>query len=325
MRILITMLYFVGSISFLYSQNIEDKYQLGTSIKLVIQLNNNFISSGLDKKMAIYEPNIAFRLSGNVGIGKSWISKNLYPTINGEIQIYNSGFGSNNKLNKRKIVVDGVLAFTVNSGFEIHKNFQDASMLRYFSDFAYPSLKNPYQYSFALGTNLVFTSDKNRSFQRLGFLNLNILNAQLSYYNDGTPFQKILLGDGKDRYYTGGGTLSYDYSQKDMIGNLEISYHKFSGYNKSAFELSSAIGESQVNYGEESLQRFYNKSIIRGNLSFYKDNYGLGMTITENNSSKRDGQSYIHLVISGDSFHFVPYNRHWSFEPFIFLHNYQNK
>ena len=291
-----------------------NKFQYGASLKINLAVNNIGLKEHLSKAN---EPRISVRVSGNVGVAKSWITSNIYPALNAEFQLYNSGFGSNSRPatngEKRKISLDGILALTVTHGFDKNSgSFVQMVPLRYFSDFTFPSLKNPYRYSASLGANLIVSTDKNKQSQRIGFLNLNGAGFQLSYYNDGTPFDSFYLGDGEDRYYTGGGTLSYDFAIKDAhsnntMANLEISYHKFTGYNKSAFELSSIIGNSLVDYGEDEDQIFYNKSLWRVNSSIRQNNMGIGLTYTQNNSAKYDGQSWIHLLISDDSFHFVPY------------------
>lgn len=328
--------------SFLYSQDVEnfstEKIQYGFSIKVNISFNNLYF----DKKNGkTNEPCVAWRVSGNAGIAKAWLSRNLYPSLNSEFLLYNSGFGSNSlpiesdepnkpnkiyKSNKRKFNVDAIIALTVTQGFQRNNSdFETMVPLRYFSDFTFPALKNPYRYSFSLGSNLIIPiTDKNKQKQRIGFLNANVTGVQISYYNDGTPFGKIFLGDGEDRYYTGGGTLSFDQNFKDSrrenyMVSLEVSYHKFTGFNKSAFEFCSTIGNSLVDYGDDEDQIYYNKSVWRGSAFLQSKNIGYGLTFSQNNSAKYDGQSFIHLLISNDSFHFIPYNRHYSFDAFSFI------
>lgn len=317
----------------LYSQEnnssfASNKLQYGASLKVNIAANNLFVS----KDFKVNEPPFSVRISGNVGIAKAWITSNIYPSLNAEFQLYNSGFGSNSappqKGKHRKISLDGVVALTVTHGFDKNSgNYETMVPLRYFSDFMSPALRNPFRYSASLGTNLIVSSDKNKQSQRIGFVNLNGAGFQLSYYNDGTPFGKIFLGDDEDRYYTGGGVLSYDGAIRDSnsrysMVNLEISYQKFTGYNKSAFELSSLIGNAIVEYGADKDQIFYNKSMWRINSSLKQNNMGFGLSYSQNNSAKYDGQSLIHLLISNNSFHFVPYkNRHHSLEASYFIYS----
>lgn len=227
----------------------------------------------------------------------------------------------------RYLTLDAIVALTLTAG-HLHSNFSDVNSvinrqnpLRYFADFAIPSLQNPYNYSISLGTNLVITSDGGRAFQRLGFLNLNHSGLQLSYYNDGTPFQHFFLGDGKDRYYTGGGVLSYNngngtYEQFKSY-SFEVSYHKFSGYNQNSFELSNSLNASNVDY-KNTDQRYYNKSLWKFN-AFSNDVYnGFGLALSAYNSVRFDGQHLIHWLID-NSFHIVPYNTSFTIEPSYYI------
>src|SRR5690606_37731044 len=165
----------------------SDKLQYGATLKASFFINN--IKAGINSNRI--EPPVSFKLSGNVGIGKSWLNENIYPTFNTEFQLYYSGLGSNSlPKTKREPVLDVILAFTLTAGKEGDDNYYSLAPLRYFSDFAYPSLKNPYEYSLSAGTNIIFSTDQNRETQRIGFLNGNAYGFQLSYYNDGTPFPK---------------------------------------------------------------------------------------------------------------------------------------
>lgn len=304
----------------------SDKLQYGATLKASFFINNIKIGKDFKKN----EPPVSFRLSGNIGIGKSWLNENIYPTFNTEFQLYYSGLGSNSlPKTKRPLVLDVILAFTLTAGKEGNDNYYSLTPLRYFSDFAYPALKNPYQLSVSAGTNIVFSTDKNRETQRIGFLNGNVYGFQISYYNDGTPFPKP-LADGEDRYYTGGGTLSFDkgipnsYHENQMI-NLELSYHRFTGFNKNAFDLSSIIGNSLVDYGKDQDQMSYNKNVWRFNGFLRRNDLVFGLSLASNNTRKYDGQSFIHLIISDDSFHFLPYKRYFSIEPNITLINQHTK
>lgn len=304
---------------FAQQSTFTDKLQYGASIKATLAINNIKIGSDAKKN----EPPLSFRLSGSLGIGKSWLNKSFYPTINTEFLFYNSGFGSSSiEKGNRPFIFDIILAFTLTAGIEDGSNdYLSLTPLRYFSDFAYPALKNPYNYSASLGTNVIFSTDLDKDTQRIGFLNLNGNGFQFSYYNDGTPFGKYFLGDGEDRYYTGGGTISFDKKINEKMLSVELSYHRYTGFNKNAFELSSIIGNSLVDYGKDKEQIWFNKNIWRLNASLNDNNMIIGITGAINNTTKYDGQGYIHLILSDDSYHFIPYNRHFSIEPFVIIQN----
>jgi hypothetical protein len=273
------------------------------------------------------EPCVIFRLSSNLGVASSWLSDQIYPSVNCEFQLYNGGMGSRNDSLSTYTTFDAVLAFTMTAG-SLSSSFKEDSQLltrniplRYFADFAAPSLQNPYDYSFSLGTNLIWSTDGARLFQRTGFLNANFSGVQLSYYNDGTPFQFVLLGDGKDRYYTGGGVLSYTKGYGNISElksySIEISYHKFTGFNLSSFELANSLGFSNVDYKEEYQQKL-DKSIWKFNILSNDQNQGVGAAVSFYNSNRFDGQHWIHKAVR-NSFHIVPYDFYITAEPSYYL------
>jgi len=155
------------------------------------------------------------------------------------------------------VTVDFITAFTLTSGFNNYFTSEHLAdtvnwhlmPLYYFADFVNPALENPYNYSLSLGTNVIASTDKNKTVQRIGFLNIHLESLQFSYYNDGgSPFDELYLGDSKDRYYTGGAMLSYSGLQKDFVNHIELSFHKFTGYTKNAFEVSNKLDLTYVNY-----------------------------------------------------------------------------
>ncbi len=311
---LFTLIFYI---SFGQTESLINQVQYGATLKAKFELSPNSKN----------EPIINFRISANAGIGSKWLVNELYPTVNGEVQFYNGGLGSRSMKGSRYTTFDAVLAFTLTAG-HLHSNFLETDYhfernvpLRYFADFAIPSLQNPYNYSISLGTNLIFTCDKGKWFQRLGFININHSRFQFSYYNDGTPFQYALLGDYYDRHYTGGGVLSYngDFGTIEQLKSyrLEISYHKFSGFNKNSFEFANLINASNVDYLEVDQQN-YNKSLWRFNLQSLDHHNGFGLATTFYNSVRFDGQHYIHWLIN-NSYHIVPYKNYVAFEPSGYL------
>jgi hypothetical protein len=317
MKYLLIALFFATSIGYSQWESLIDQTQYGATLKAKIEFSTKSKN----------EPLINFRLSSCMGIASRWLADELYPSVNAELQLYNGGLGSRSLPKSRYFTFDGIVAFTLTAG-HLHANYDNeratinrAVPLRYFADFALPALQNPYNYSISLGTNLVFTTDCGRMTQRLGFLNLNHSGVQLSYYNDGTPFQHFFLGDGRDRYYTGGGVLSYNngFGNYDQLRSysFEASYHKFSGYNQNSFELSNSINASNVDY-KNTDQKFYNKSLWKFNAQSNDTNHGFGMALSAYNSVRFDGQHLIHWLID-NSYHIVPYNYSIAIEPSFYI------
>ncbi|MGG9962727.1 polymorphic toxin type 23 domain-containing protein [Ferruginibacter sp. SUN106] len=298
--------------------------------KLDLKRSNNGIQYGLAVKAQLefstvkqtQPPHIRVAVTG--GIGSSFIDNNIYPTLNTELQLYNNGLGSS-KPGKKKpgVNIDLVTALTLTAGI---KDFLQLSRqqlfinrnvpLYYFADFGLPALKNPFAYSFSIGTNFIFNNDPDKQFQRTGFVNFHFNRFQLSYSNDGgVPVSNIYLGDRKDRYYTGSVLLSYHGRPYTAINLVELSYHKFTGYTQNAFEASNQFDFAYVNY-KKTAQRFYNKSLFT--LTVANPVKGCGVNVKLYNKTKWDVQHLIHWSIY-NSYHIVPYKEHLSFSGTYYL------
>lgn len=306
-----------ASAVFSQADNLINQAQYGATLKAKIEFAPNTEN----------RPAVIFRLSSSVGVAGKWLSEDIYPSVNCEFQFYNGGLGSRSDSLTRYNTFDAILAFTMTAGNpdeSFRRNIEPITRnvpLRYFADFAVPSMQNPYNYSVSLGTNLIWSTDGARLFQRIGFFNLNASGVQLSYYNDGTPFQHALLGDGKDRYYTGGGVLSYNngYGSINELRSysIEISYHKFTGFNLSSFELANSLSLSNVDYREE-YQKNFNKSLWKFNFLSNNHHQGVGGALSFYNSNRFDGQHQIHWIVN-NSFHIVPYKSFIAIEPSYYI------
>lgn len=290
--------------------------QYGVSLNILMEWN--FSSEKGNKKVK----NPVFSLSVNSGIGTNMLASEIYPAFNTEIRIYNGGLGSaKSSFPHPKISVDIITALTLTVGHNNRLNLSkgasrvnDNIPLYYFSNFVFPSLRNPFDYSFSLGTNLILTpADSDKSWQRVGFLNIHLKDFQFSHYNDGTPFNK-LLADKKDRYYTGGAIISYQLKYEGTINLIELAFHKFTGYSKNAFEMANKLDFSYVDY-KEPKQQYYNRSLWM--LKVANLDSGLGFSIENYNKVKWDVQHAIHTA-NIDAYHISPYKRFWAVSPSYF-------
>ena len=128
--------------------------------------------------------------------------------------------------------------------------------------------------------------------------------GQISYYNDGGPVLKW-VGDKRDRYYTGGIVLSYHGAINDPVNLVELSYHKYTGYQKYAFDVADKLQIDFLNY-YDSEQFCYNQQRWRLNISNLNNGYGGSMSVYDNNSL--DVQNLIHFNTN------VPYHPDYSRE-----------
>jgi len=292
-------------------------------VKLNVKTSSNGLQYGFAVKAQVefstvketQAPHIRIAVTG--GIGSSFIDNNIYPTLNTELQVYNNGLGSS-KPGKIKpgVNLDLVTALTLTAGIKdfLQQNRSQLFINRnvplyYFADFGLPALKNPFAYSLSIGTNFIFNNDKDKQFQRTGFLNFHFDRFQVSYSNDGgVPLSNIYLGDRKDRYYTGSILFSYHGKPYTAVNLVELSYHKFTGYTQNAFEASNQFDFAYVNY-KKTAQRFYNKSLFTLNVANPVKGYGVNVKLY--NKTKWDVQHLIHWSIY-NSYHVVPYKEHIS-------------
>jgi hypothetical protein len=147
-----------------------------------------------------------------------------------------------------------------------------------------------------------FTYKPNRTNQFVGFLNLHGDRYQISYTNDGPPFFPP-FGDRFDRYHTGGGFISFHGNDDWIVNLIEVGFNKYTGYNRSSYELSNWIGNSYVFY-KDSLQNYFNKS--NWFLTVSNTTKHFGVNIESYNYVRQDFQHRIHTK-SFYPFHLVPY------------------
>lgn len=257
------------------------------------------------------------RFAINTGIGKEFKIGNItsiFPTWNIEAQIYYRGFGAGNSRNNR-FNIDLTYAFTNHFALLSHKDIlQKTSYLQennspayFFHNFTNPCLQNPFKYSMALGVNFITFSNRNKISQRVGFFNFKFDKFQGSYFNDGGKGLD-LIGDGKDRYYTGGVLFSYALPSYTKINQFDLSYLKFTGFDRNAFETANTLGLSYVFYNNIEQSEFNTfKWSISANLL---KNTSL-LNLDFNNYEILDLQHWIHNFIY-NSYHYVPYSKNVS-------------
>jgi len=246
----------------------NDDFRLGFGIKLSAEIQNT--------------KQLSFRASATGGIGQ-YIKINdngfgTLPTAHIGVLLYNKGIlGSQlNTKFKKCVFLDFFTNFTLTSGGKNITNnnrLDDRRVpLYHFSDFTSNPLQNTFKHSVSFGSNIIFNPHKYRNTQSIGFFNLNVARtAQISYYNDGGPILKY-LGDKKDRYYTGGLVLSAHFNTNTEFSLVELSFHKFTGWQPYAFDLSDKLQMDYIPYKNEAVFGF-NQQRWKLSLTSDKNNY----------------------------------------------------
>lgn len=301
MKTLITNI-FLTVIASLYSWNLCSQtndlndIQYGVSIKTTIDIN------GFANGYKYSNFNIA--LIAGVGGHPADLSF-FYPSLHGGVLIYNRGdlISSYKKGFFESITGDFILDLSLTFGYyRDNINFYDKDVpLYHFSDFTPNPLQNPFQHSLSIGKNFIWLlgKDKTELPQSVGFTAIMVDRSfQLSTYNDGSIWAKTKLGDGLDRYYTGGGMAAYHFKRSSLVSNFELSFHKFTGHEKYAFDTANLLQLDFIPFKKEDTY-FYSKSRFRFSAYSIKHNGGLHVTLHNTDS---DPQDYIHFL-GGDTYH----------------------
>ena len=122
--------------------------------------------------------------------------------------------------------------------------------------------------------------------------------VQLSTYNDGSIWGRTKLGDKLDRYYTGGGLLAYHLNNSHDVNNIELSFHKFTGHEKYAFDIANQLQIDFIPF-QKIETYYYSKNRFRFSFTNFNDNFGLHLTA---HNVDRDPQDWIHFK-GGDTYH----------------------
>lgn len=268
--------------------------------------SNDDFSFGIGAKLNIefsyaYRPDFKLGITG--GISYNVLIDHTYgisPTLHGGILFFNGrSIGANQS--RKKYTIQSHAFLNTTAVFQLDRldfNPIDRPVpLYHFAEFTANPLQNPYKSSVSYGMNLILVHDK--KLQRTGFFNLNVLGRfQVSYYNDGGPILKW-AGDNRDRYYTGGIVLSYHGYIDDVINLIELSYHKFTGYQEYAFDVGEHLQIDFLNY-YDTTQFEYNQQ--RWRLNFVSLDHGFGGSVSLYNSDFLDFQDFLHFSTN------VPYH-----------------
>lgn len=155
-----------------------------------------------------------------------------------------------------------------------------------------------YNSSLTLGTN--FITNFNGRHQQVGFARISLWQAVLAYYNDGTPYQYLFTGDGRDRWWTGGGFIQYgnDRQPLDELTNphgsrysFGIGFDRFTGYSHGMFEIGNVLKQSMVLH-RDPRQYFLNAGRIYAVLNDLRRDYSI--SLSANNLPWLDVQNLIH-------------------------------
>lgn len=216
---------------------------------------------------------------------------------------------------KNKLNIDVINNLSLAYGFGSIKQLEETYPIETFrGDLAYSTIIYSSNY---IGLSAIYILNKFKRNQMIGslFSEFKIKDGFVgfNYYNDGTPFQYITkFGDGYDRWWTGGGFLSY----RNGNYQVQLMYDKFTGFSPLAFEFGKLLSLDNTYYQnpEESTLNFSKYQVRYKNLA-----YGFNIDLGINNNPRLDFQNLIHRIRK-DPYH--PFSFKYSFSIGAGLQNY---
>jgi hypothetical protein len=211
------------------------------------------------------------------------VSGGIAPVISGwfmpfsqlSLVTFQGGVGSSISVKERnKLNLESLLSFGVVAGSQKGPDVNHKRGIHTIGLYNPAPLLNPFNTFLGLSSTFIhrFTKfakanhlGKFTYSQKVGAVSLGTKNWDFNYYNDGTPFDFLGLGDGKDRYYTGGGFFRHHISNKfestsrhGAFRNIVVGFDRFTGHYPESFEVAHNLGLANVPYGDKS-QAFFNK------------------------------------------------------------------
>jgi hypothetical protein len=259
------------------------------------------------------------RIGVYTGIGVLAFDDMFFPTAHFGYDIYLNGLGTRFGDPKKKTLISSEFVGAATLTTRLSKVRPDYSdyfgsnwnqPLYFFSEMNAIPLQNPYWNSISLGSVWIAPTDKQKrrtkaKVQRVGFGAIHINQFDFFYYNDGGPFiTDIYLGDGHDRWHTGGGMLAYHPKKITGINNIELTFHKYTGYWQDAFELSDQLHLAATPY-HDTIQHYYNMSDVCLHIGNISEGWA-GTVRLMNLGNLLDIQHIIHYA-DNYAYHIVPY------------------
>ncbi|MEQ9188514.1 MAG: hypothetical protein RLP15_12325 [Cryomorphaceae bacterium] len=211
----------------------------------------------------------SFRLNVVGGVSK-WIrvqtdpvgefTVDAMPTYHLDVELYRGGMGASSASDIRDNLILEI-HHSLASNIQLGGNEYDWVKPLFHNDYSHATpLLNPYHNSLGLGVIFSWTSHGHS--QRRGMLVGSFGRTTFSYINDGAPPLNMWfwnLGDGYDRYHTGGGFITVEHPEWNK--RYAYAFQKYTGHGQDEFELGIHLGLDYTPYKDEA-ELLYNKSLV---------------------------------------------------------------
>ncbi|MBC7773886.1 MAG: hypothetical protein H7246_00500 [Phycisphaerae bacterium] len=257
--------------------------RLSCSVSLNFNLNNKRAS------------NYFFSAAVGASYQVRWRKKDppfLQPSTQFTANFYQGTVGTSIKPDQRmkyqfEMVANAALTARLSRDF-----YFDEKPVRTFCNFNTVAVTHRYKNSVTLATNFVINPKHSTRNQQVGFGGFSTGDFALGYYNDGTPWNFIGLGDGYDRWWTGGGF--FEIWSLHAPTRLGLYYDNFTGGNDDevveAFEIANVLGLAHVDFRDPDLT-YFNRGQIMMRAALPS---GLGMSLILSGDRYMVVQNLIH-------------------------------
>lgn len=261
-RYCIAIIFYLSSSLFSFSQSsIKLDYAIGLDIRWEIAFKYGYLSN--------------YRIALSAGT-RALISKGFLPYAQYTLASFQGGMGSSISVRERyKFNIESIFALGMCFGktdttYYVRRQIYTMGLLN-------PSpIVNPFNVwygnlasTYVLRLNRLPTptyEGKYRFSQRIGGGSLGVKAFEAHYYNDGVPYDFFGFGDGKDRFWTGGGFIKVNFKNKfdngdnyqNVARTLFAGFDRFTGYFSEAFEVANRLNIKKVPY-KDTKQAYYNK------------------------------------------------------------------
>lgn len=261
------------------------------------------------KYILAYNPNVYFPI-------KTFDDQAVIPMVDFKISLYNNNLG-NSVLSSFRNTLNINLALSPTLLYSFEKaSAQNPGFIPIFSSTFAGQSFSPYNYNIGfstvyirqLGVGKVKTYHKK---QRLGNLIFSLKNIYINYYNDGGPVNKW-FGDREDRFWTGGMVLGYKFLSQNSVHHISLSFDKYTGFVKHAFEAAGLLHTDNVLYADP-VETSYNSG--KYSLRYWRPDAYFGGAINWWHTPF-DFQDFLHRDVSSDPYHMKLRKKYIDFEIF---------
>ncbi len=264
-----------------------------------------------------------FRANAENKNTRGWLARHISPAFQSTITVYYNGLGDNILDHYKSFNIDFVNSLFITAGHHLDSALisNNYITIQPFNSQNTNLIGDEYLHSLTIGTNFII--NQNNRNQRVGFANANIGRiVHLAYYNDGPPFNSILLADGYDRWWTGGGFVRIYFDQgfsRDpkqwTATSFTLYYDRFTGDIQDAYLGSNLFGFQYIP-ARDLKENFYTRARYKYALFLFNENYEL--SYQRMGHLKDDFQDKIHDILK------MPHHLSYSTRTQVFGLQYHN-